>query len=91
MGLVSVLRQLPLIVKAYAAFLRMLRDEHGKCIVFCTHIMQEVERLCDHVVVMAQGRTVAEGTVAALCQQCGTDDFEQAFVSLAFQSDEATP
>ena len=65
--------------------LRRLRDEQGKCIVFCTHIMQEVERLCDHVVVMAHGRTVAEGTVAALCQQAGSSDFEQAFVSLAFR------
>jgi ABC-type glutathione transport system ATPase component len=35
----------------------------GKCIVFSTHIMQEVERLCDQVVVVAGGRTVAEGTV----------------------------
>jgi sodium transport system ATP-binding protein len=64
--------------------LRRLRDEQGKCIVFCTHIMQEVERLCDHVVVMAQGRAVAEGTVDDLCRRSNQDDFEQAFVALAF-------
>jgi len=64
--------------------LRRLRDEQGKCIVFCTHIMQEVQRLCDHVVVMAHGRAVAEGSVAELCRASGYDDFEQAFVSLAF-------
>ncbi|HSW26357.1 MAG TPA: ATP-binding cassette domain-containing protein, partial [Burkholderiaceae bacterium] len=64
--------------------LRQLRDEHGKCIVFCTHIMQEVQRLCDHVVVVAQGRAVAEGSVDALCRLSGHDDFEQAFVALAF-------
>jgi sodium transport system ATP-binding protein len=64
--------------------LRRLRDEHGKCIVFCTHIMQEVERLCDHVVVVAQGRDVAEGSVEDLCRLAGHRDFEQAFVSLAF-------
>ena len=64
--------------------LRQLRDEHGKCIVFCTHIMQEVQRLCDHVVVMAQGRAVAAGSVEQLCRLGGHDDFEQAFVSLAF-------
>ncbi|HEX6017677.1 MAG TPA: ATP-binding cassette domain-containing protein [Burkholderiaceae bacterium] len=68
--------------------LRRLRDEHGKCIVFCTHIMQEVQRLCDHVVVMAHGRAVAEGSVGELCRASGHDDFEQAFVSLAF-ADEA--
>ena len=67
--------------------LRRLRDEHGKCIVFSTHIMQEVERLCDQVVVMAAGRTVASGSVAELCDRCGTRDFEQAFVSLAFGGD----
>ena len=66
--------------------LRRLRDEQGKCIIFCTHVMQEVQRLCDQVVVMAHGRTVARGSVADLCQRCGTDDFEQAFVSLAFDA-----
>ena len=66
--------------------LRQLRDEHGKCIVFCTHIMQEVQRLCDHVVVMAAGRAVAEGSVDELCRRSGHDDFEQAFVSLAFSN-----
>jgi sodium transport system ATP-binding protein len=65
--------------------LRALRDEQGKCIVFCTHIMQEVERLCDHVVVMAQGAVVAEGSVEQLCRDAGCDDFEQAFVALAFE------
>ena len=44
-----------------AALLR-LRDEQGKCIVFSSHIMQEVERLCDQVVVVAGGRTVPAPT-----------------------------
>ncbi len=69
--------------------LRRLRDEQGKCIVFSTHIMQEVERLCDQVVVMAQGRTVAAGSVAELCARTGSRDFEQAFVALAFGGAEA--
>ena len=56
----------------------------GKCIVLSSHIMQEVERLCDTVVVVARGRTVAEGTVAALCERTGERDFEEAFVKLAF-------
>jgi sodium transport system ATP-binding protein len=67
--------------------LRRLRDEHGKCIVFSSHIMQEVERLCDRVVVMAAGRTVAEGSVAELCAQAGEADFEEAFVRLAFEAE----
>ncbi len=64
--------------------LRRLRDEQRKCIVFSTHIMQEVERLCDQVVVMAGGRTVAEGSVPQLLARTGHDDFEACFVELAF-------
>jgi sodium transport system ATP-binding protein len=51
--------------------------------------MQEVERLCDHVVVVAQGRTVASGTVAELSAQAGSSDFEETFVKLAFPSEPA--
>ena len=64
--------------------LRVLRDETGKCIVFSTHIMQEVQRLCDRVVVVSHGRHVADGTVESLCEQAGCADFEDAFVRLAF-------
>ncbi len=64
--------------------LRRLRDEAGKCIVFSSHIMQEVERLCDQVVVVAAGRTVADGTVPALLARTGQTDFEACFVQLAF-------
>ena len=64
--------------------LRRLRDEAGKCIVFSSHIMQEVERLCDHVVVMAGGRTVADGSVPDLLSRTGQTDFEACFVQLAF-------
>jgi sodium transport system ATP-binding protein len=73
-----------LATRALRDVLRRLRDEHGKCIVLATHIMQEVERLCDHVVVVAQGRTVAEGTVAELKARAAQADFEEAFVALAF-------
>lgn len=67
-------------------FLRWLRSPEGgnKCIIFSTHIMQEVERLCDHVVVVAEGRDVACGSVEELLQQAGEADFEDAFVKLAF-------
>lgn len=61
----------------------------GKCIVLSSHIMQEVERLCDEVVIVAHGRTVAHGTVAALCERTGETDFEEAFVKLAFATEAA--
>ena len=66
--------------------LRWLRTPAGgaKCIVFSTHIMQEVEKLCDSVVVVAEGRTVASGSVPELLERTGESDFEEAFVKLAF-------
>ena len=73
-----------LATRALRETLRRLRDDEGKCIVFSTHIMQEVERLCDHVVVVAQGRTVAAGTVAELSAATQQTDFEETFVKLAF-------
>ncbi|MDP3821577.1 MAG: ATP-binding cassette domain-containing protein [Burkholderiales bacterium] len=75
-----------LATRALRESLRWLRTPAGgsKCIVFSTHIMQEVERLCDSVVVVAHGRTVATGTVPSLLAQTGESDFEEAFVKLAF-------
>jgi sodium transport system ATP-binding protein len=72
--------------RALREFLRWLRTPEGgsKCIVFSTHIMQEVERLCDTVVIVAQGRTVTSGTVSELMLQAKENDFEDAFVKLAF-------
>ena len=68
--------------------LRRLRDERGKCIVFSTHIMQEAEKLCDHVVLVSHGRVVAQGTVGELRSLAGAGDFEDTFVQLAFTHEE---
>ncbi len=77
-----------LATRALREALLRLRSVAGKCIVFSTHIMQEVERLADRVVLVAHGRTLAEGTVAELCALAGEHDFEEAFVKLAFTEDE---
>ncbi len=73
-----------LATRALRHSLRRLRDESGKCIVFSTHIMQEVEKLCDRVVLVSHGRTMVEGTVAELNTAAGERDFENTFVKLAF-------
>jgi len=77
-----------LATRALREALRHLRSPEGggKCIVFSTHIMPEVQQLCEHVVVMAQGRSVAEGTVEELLAQTGETSFEDAFVKLAFEA-----
>jgi len=77
--------------RALREVLRHLASPAGgaKCIVLSSHIMQEVERLCDEVVIVAHGRTVAHGTVRALCERSGESDFEEAFVKLAFGEEKA--
>lgn len=61
--------------------LRILK-ERGCCVVFSSHVMQEVSALCDDVVVMARGTVVAYGSPQQLCEQAGHKDLEDAFVSL---------
>ncbi len=75
-----------LATRALREALRFLRTPEGgrKCIVFSTHVMQEVQRLCDHVVLIAQGRTVAAGSVEELLARTGERDVEEAFVRLAY-------
>jgi sodium transport system ATP-binding protein len=75
-----------LATRALREVLRYLRTAQGggKCIVFSTHIMPEVEQLCEHVVVISQGRSVADGSVAQLLERAGATRFEDAFVKLAF-------
>ena len=52
----------------------------GRCILFSSHVMQEVAALCDDVVVIAGGRVVADGTPEQLRERAGTSDLEEAFM-----------
>jgi sodium transport system ATP-binding protein len=54
----------------------------GKCVLFSTHIMREVERLCDRVAVVSRGRVQACGTLAELRQLHRQDDLEELFFKL---------
>jgi sodium transport system ATP-binding protein len=67
-------------------FLKRLRAE-GHCVLFSSHIMQEVAALCDRIVVIAKGRVVAAGTPDELRVQTGRANLEDAFVR-AIGSDE---
>ncbi|PJA37801.1 MAG: ABC transporter, partial [Lysobacterales bacterium CG_4_9_14_3_um_filter_62_6] len=62
-------------------FLRQLRDE-GRCVLFSSHIMQEVAALCDHIVVIAKGRVMAEGSPDALRERTAEANLEDAFVKI---------
>ncbi|HMA12710.1 MAG TPA: ATP-binding cassette domain-containing protein [Steroidobacteraceae bacterium] len=68
-------------VRKLRALLVRLRDA-GHCILFSSHVMQEVAMLCDEAVVIAAGRVVATGTPEALRERAGAASFEDAFVAL---------
>jgi sodium transport system ATP-binding protein len=67
--------------RALRRALASLRAE-GCCVIMATHVMQEVTHLCDDVVVIAKGHTVAQGSPEELCRRTGIANLEDAFVSL---------
>jgi sodium transport system ATP-binding protein len=67
--------------RAVRDLIRRLRDD-GRCVLFSSHIMQEVAALCDRVVIVAKGRVLAEGTPAEILERTGKNDLEEAFVSV---------
>ncbi|HWA26949.1 MAG TPA: ATP-binding cassette domain-containing protein [Lacunisphaera sp.] len=65
--------------RAIVKFVRDCRDR-GKTVIYSTHVMSEVEKLCDRVGIIHGGRLVAEGTPAELRAQFGETDMEEVFV-----------
>ncbi len=61
--------------------IRQLKTQ-GRCVVFSSHVMQEVAALCDRIVVVAKGRVVADGTPGELRARTGKDNLEEAFVQI---------
>jgi sodium transport system ATP-binding protein len=64
-----------------------LRDE-GRAIVFSSHVLEQVEALCDRLVVVAAGRVVAAGTVDEIRARAGGASLEDAFVGLVTRTEE---
>jgi len=69
-----------LATRAMRTIIRRLRDE-GRCVLFSSHIMQEVAALCDRIVVLAHGDSVAAGTPDELRRATGEASLEDAFVA----------
>jgi sodium transport system ATP-binding protein len=67
--------------RAMRDVIRRLRNE-GKCVLFSSHIMQEVAMLCDHIVIIAKGRVVGAGTADDLRRTTGQENLEDAFVAV---------
>jgi sodium transport system ATP-binding protein len=68
-------------IRSLRDLLRRLRDA-GTCIVYSSHVLDEVRALCDRVVIIAGGRIVAEGSPQELCSQAETSSLEDAFIEL---------
>jgi len=67
--------------RAVRTLIRQLKAQ-GHCVLFSSHVMQEVAALCDRIVVVARGRVVAEGTPDELRARTGKESLEEAFVSV---------
>ena len=68
-------------VRNLRGLLEKLRDQ-GHCVLFSSHVMQEVAVLCDEIVVIAHGRVVASGTQDDIRARTNRTDLEEAFVAL---------
>ena len=65
--------------RAIVRFVRECRDR-GKTVIYSTHVMSEVEKLCDTVGIIHHGRLVAEGSLAELGERYGVQDMEEIFI-----------
>ena len=72
-------------VMATRALRKVIHDikDAGKCILFSSHVMQEVESLCDHLVILGQGKHKFCGTIKELQERSGTANLEDAFVMIS--------
>ena len=57
-----------------------LKDD-GRCVLFSSHVMQEVAALCDDICIIANGQVAIDGSIASIRERTGQDDLEEAFVS----------
>ncbi|TWU07847.1 ATP-binding cassette domain-containing protein [Stieleria varia] len=76
-----------LVARNLLAVIRSLR-EAGKCLIFSTHIMSEVERLCDRIAVMYRGKILDSGTLSELRDRHEENDFEELFFGLLNQHEQ---
>jgi sodium transport system ATP-binding protein len=74
--------------RAIVRFVRECRAR-GKTVIYSTHMMHEVEKLCDRIGIIHEGRLLAEGTLAELRQKSGRQDMEEVFIKIIGQEDPA--
>jgi sodium transport system ATP-binding protein len=67
--------------RTIVGFIRECRDS-GKTVVFSTHVMSEVEKLCDRIAIIHDGKLLAEGSLPELRERYGMHDLEDLFVKV---------
>lgn len=65
--------------RALREYIRTMKAQ-GRCVLFSSHVMQEVAALCDHIVIISHGRVSAQGTPDQIKEQTGESELEDAFV-----------
>ena len=76
-----------LVARALLTTVAELRAQ-GKCIIYSTHIMSEVEKLCDEIAILHRGHVLAQGTLNELRESHGEAAFEELFFRLISEHDE---
>ena len=61
--------------------IRDIRDD-GRCVLFCSHIMSEVAKVCDRIIIIAGGQIAGAGTIDELMEQTGKQNLEDLFLTL---------
>lgn len=64
------------------ALIRKVATERHAGIIFCSHLLSEVERFCDNVIILRQGSVVAQGSVSDIIAKTKTGDLQDAFLKL---------
>lgn len=76
-----------LVAREVLKTVEQLRDQ-GKCVIFSSHIMSEVQRLCDRIAIMNRGKILAEGAISELSDKYAHDDLEELFYQLISASEQ---
>jgi sodium transport system ATP-binding protein len=77
-----------LVARAVLKAIESLKDQ-GKCIIYSTHIMREVEKLCGRIAIIHRGRILAQGSLDQLAEEHGQPDVEELFFDLIQQHDQS--
>ena len=75
--------------RSLRGIIRKLRED-GRCVLFSSHVMQEVAALCDEIVIIANGRVSMTGTADSIRSKTGCDDLEDAFVKAIGKTERAS-